>query len=82
MEAPFLPPVSAGLFWCLVFAVCPRRASSCRASQVFGIEDQSGRPANQMSLWFEPATKSPTFKAGLLHFSLANNYFAGVIFAT
>jgi hypothetical protein len=23
MEAPFLPPVSAGLFWCLVFAVCP-----------------------------------------------------------
>src|SRR4051812_24618591 len=27
MEAPFLPPVSAGLFWCLVFAVCPRRAS-------------------------------------------------------
>src|SRR4051812_18012736 len=30
MEAPFLPPVSAGLFWRLVFAVCPRRASSCR----------------------------------------------------
>ena len=26
MEAPFLPPVSAGLFWCLVFAVCPNRA--------------------------------------------------------
>jgi hypothetical protein len=23
MEAPFLPPVSAGLFWCLVFDVCP-----------------------------------------------------------
>ena len=23
MEAPFLPPVSVGLFWCLVFAVCP-----------------------------------------------------------
>ena len=45
MEAPFLPPVSAGLFWCLVFAVCTRRASSCRASQVFGIEDQLGRPA-------------------------------------
>src|SRR3954452_11571328 len=22
-EVPFLPPVSAGLFWCLVFAVCP-----------------------------------------------------------
>jgi hypothetical protein len=22
MEAPFLPPVSAGLFWCLVFDVC------------------------------------------------------------
>jgi hypothetical protein len=21
MEAPFLPPVSAGLFWCLVFDV-------------------------------------------------------------
>jgi hypothetical protein len=36
-------------------------------------------PAN---MWFEPATKSPTFKAGLLHFSLAANYFAGVIFAT
>jgi hypothetical protein len=23
MEAPFWPPVSAGLFWCLVFDVCP-----------------------------------------------------------
>jgi hypothetical protein len=23
MEAPFRPPVSAGLFWCLVFDVCP-----------------------------------------------------------
>ena len=27
MEAPFWPPVSAGLFWCLVFAVCPNQQS-------------------------------------------------------
>jgi hypothetical protein len=23
MESPFLPPVSADVFWCLVFDVCP-----------------------------------------------------------
>jgi PAS domain-containing protein len=28
------------------------------------------------------SNKKPDFKAGLLHFSLAANYFAGVIFAT
>jgi hypothetical protein len=27
-------------------------------------------------------TKKPDFNAGLLHFSLAANYFAGVIFVT
>jgi hypothetical protein len=31
MEAPFLPPVSAGLFWCLVFDVCPTVRSGVNA---------------------------------------------------
>jgi hypothetical protein len=32
MEASFLPPVSAGLFWCLVFDVCPREKRVDRES--------------------------------------------------
>ena len=34
-----------------------------------------------MSLCWD-RNKKPGFKAGLLHFRLAANYFAGVIFAT
>jgi hypothetical protein len=43
MEAPFLPPVSAGLFWCLVFDVCPtvRSALIRRALIAAGLTEVS-----------------------------------------
>jgi hypothetical protein len=50
MEAPFLPPVSAGFFWCLVFAVCPNRASvnALRFRNLEGSGTHWQRPADQI----------------------------------
>ena len=43
MEAPFLPPVSACLFWCLIFAVCPNRASVKTIAHAGAADGDRGR---------------------------------------
>ena len=43
MEAPFLPPVSACLFWCPIFAVCPNRASVKTIAHAGAADGDRGR---------------------------------------
>jgi hypothetical protein len=52
MEAPFLPPVSAGLFWCLVFDVCPTGRDLIR------------RMSKENPLWGAPRIHDELLKLG------------------